>query len=104
VSQAKIIIALRWDLLDRVYRITRDNGFQEEKYESLYLTVDWSRSDLLALLEKRINFLIKRRYTDQRVTYGEILPSRVGQEKGPDYFIERTLMRPRDAISFFNCW
>lgn len=103
VEQAKIVFAIRWDLLDRVYRITRDSGFQEEKYEAMYLNIEWSKADLLRLVEKRINVLIKQKYTDQEISYSDILPSKVGKAQGSDYFIERTLMRPRDAISLFNC-
>ena len=103
VSQAKIIVAIRWDLLDRVFKNTRDSGFQEEKYEALYLSIDWSRADLLNVVEKRINTLIEQSYTDQKVKYSDILPNRVGKEKGAEYFIDRTLLRPRDAISFLNC-
>ena len=48
IARAKVLIALRRDLLDRVFRLARDSGFQEEKYRSLYLPLTWSKSDLLA--------------------------------------------------------
>jgi len=65
VEHAKIIIALRFDLIDRVFRITRDPGFQEEKYESLYLDVEWTKEQLIEVLDSRINHLVKQRYTKQ---------------------------------------
>jgi hypothetical protein len=34
IANVKVIVALRNDLLDQVYRFTRDPGFQEEKYRS----------------------------------------------------------------------
>ena len=37
VRYAKVVIALRRDLIERVFRLARDSGFQEEKYQSLYL-------------------------------------------------------------------
>jgi hypothetical protein len=58
VKHAKIVIALRYDLLDKVIRVTGDAGFQEEKYESLYLPIEWSRDRLLELLDRRIDTLV----------------------------------------------
>jgi hypothetical protein len=50
IQNAKIIIAIREDLLDRVFRYTRDPGYQEEKYKSLYLTLTWNENELEELL------------------------------------------------------
>lgn len=102
VHQVKIVLALRMDLLDRVFRLTRDAGFQEEKYESLYLPLEWSKSQLTEVLERRINFLMEQRYTKQPVRYSDILPKKVGNSLPLDYMLERTMMRPRDVILFFN--
>lgn len=102
VRHVKIIVALRVDLLDRVFRQTRDSGFQEEKYESLYLNLNWTKEHLIDVLNARINFLVKQRYTKQQVTYRDILPKSVDQQLTIDYILERTLMRPRDVILFFN--
>lgn len=103
VHQVKIILGLRMDLLDRVFRLTRDAGFQEEKYESLYLPLEWNKAQLIEVLEKRINYLIERRYTKQRISYSDILPKKVGDKPPLDYILERTMMPPRDVILFFNC-
>ena len=102
VHQVKIVLALRMDLLDRVFRLTRDPGFQEEKYESLFLPLEWSKAQLAEVLERRINYLIERRYTKQRVSYQDILPKKVDNSLPLDYMLERTMMRPRDVILFFN--
>jgi len=50
VTNVKIIIVLRTDLLNRTLRKTRDAGFQEEKYRSLYLPIvcRQSNSDKIA--------------------------------------------------------
>lgn len=58
VQNAKLIVAIRYDLLDRVFRLTRDAGFQEEKYESLFLPLDWTPEQLIDVLDQRINFLV----------------------------------------------
>ena len=102
IKHAKIIVAVRLDLLDRVFRLTRDSGFQEEKYESLYLPLTWTRADLIQVLDARINHLIQSRYTTQEVSYRDILPKHIDEQSPIDYMLERTMMRPRDIIIFFN--
>jgi hypothetical protein len=103
VQNVKVIVALRMDLLDRVIRRTRDSGFQEEKYESLYLPLRWEKEQLIQILDRRISHLVRSRYSSQkRVTYADVLPSSIGREPVLDYLLARTMMRPRDLISFFN--
>lgn len=101
-KHVKIIVALRYDLIDRVFRYTRDAGFQEEKYESLYLHLKWNRERLTEILDSRINFLVKKRNPKQVISHQDVLPRTIGKEDTLDYIIDRTLMRPRDIIFFFN--
>jgi len=100
--EVKIIIALRYDLIDRVFRYTRDMGFQEEKYEGLYLNLSWNKQQLTDILDRRINRLVRQRYTTQKVTHEDLLPKSIMKTSTIDYLEERTLMRPRDIIEFFN--
>jgi len=102
VPQAKIVIALRYDLIDRVFRVTRNAGFQEEKYASLYLDLRWTRDQLIEIIDSRIEHLVRQRYTKQRMTHRDILPAQIDKQPAIDYLVERTLMRPRDIIQFFN--
>lgn len=109
VRYAKIVIALRTDLINRVYRVTSDSGFQEEKYAGLNLNVTWTRRQLEDLLDRRVQALVRQRYTKEPVTLRDILPGRMdrrraGQPAQPaiDYLLDRTLLRPRDAIEFLN--
>jgi len=102
VKHAKIVIALRYDLLDRVVRLTRDAGFQEEKYESLYLPIEWTRDQLMNLLDLRVDALVRQRYTNRVVTHCDLLPAKIDKQPSIDYLLKRTLMRPRDLILFFN--
>jgi hypothetical protein len=103
VRNIKIIAALRADLIERVFRFTRDSGFQEEKYRSLYLPLRWTREQLLNLLDKRVNYLVQQTYTKRTVGYADLLPERVDKSStAADYLVDRTLMRPRDLIEFFN--
>ena len=102
VKHAKIVVAIRLDLLERVFRLTRDAGFQEEKYESLFLPLDWTRVHLTEILETRINCLIQSRYTQARVKYNDILPRHIDDQPALEYKLTKTMMRPRDLIQFFN--
>lgn len=102
IRHVKIVVAIRLDLLERVFRITRDAGFQEEKYESLYLPLTWSREALVHVLDERINHLIQSRYTSRRLTHTDILPKQIDGQPSLDYILERTMMRPRDIIMFVN--
>lgn len=102
VKNIKILVALRQDLLEKVLQHTQDPGFQEEKYESLYLKIRWTDNQLKELLEKRLNSLIKRRYTKQSIPPEDLFPEKIDKIDPIDYMISRTFKRPRDLILFTN--
>ena len=55
------------------------------------------------LVEKRISLLFKRQFSmAQDVSFGDIFPHKIGKHDPFDYMLERTLMRPRDVITFVN--
>lgn len=103
VRPVKIVVALREDLLRLVLDQTRDAGFQEEKYESLFLRLRWKPAQLRELLDLRVSMLIREQYTTKRVTFNDIFQGEVRGESAFDYVIGRTLFRPRDVIAFVNC-
>jgi len=102
VEQVKPIVVLRNDLINRVYNLTRDVGFQEEKFSSLNLNIKWTKKQLIEMLDHRISYLVKKRYVKGGVTHIDILPKNINGVRAIDYMIDRTLMRPRDVINFFN--
>lgn len=102
VSSVKILVAMRRDLLETVFAETRDAGFQEEKYESLFLGITWTKAQLKELLDKRIRQLIRERYTGGSLGLEAVFPNRVSRIDFLDYLATRTLYRPRDAIAFVN--
>jgi len=102
VDNVKVIAALREDLLYKVIHSTREPGFQEEKYTSLYLHLHWTKPKLKELIEKRINYLIKRKYTKGSVSFNDIFPVNVNQTPAIDYILDRTYLRPRDVILYLN--
>lgn len=102
VKNVKIIIALRLDLIKLVFDKTRDNTFQEEKYLSLILNLKWDKASLLTLLNKRVNKLLRKLYTQTTLGLKDVFPPRVDNIEFDDYLLTRTLYRPRDGIAFVN--
>ncbi|MDP1637123.1 MAG: hypothetical protein Q8K74_01695 [Candidatus Nitrotoga sp.] len=102
VGTVKIIVALRIDLLQRVITATRDSGFQSEKYESLYLKIRWSQQELVDMLNQRVSRLVRQRYTTKPISLSDLFPSKIHKISFLDYLLQRTFLRPRDAILFVN--
>lgn len=102
VRQVKIVMALRLDLLQRVVTATRDSGFQSEKYESMYMRLRWSGAQLIDLVNRRLNHLVRQRYTSRAIELEELFPKKIHKDKFTDFLINRTSLRPRDAILFVN--
>jgi energy-coupling factor transporter ATP-binding protein EcfA2 len=101
IPNAKVIIVLRRDLIDRVFKLTRDAGFQEEKYQGLYLPLEWSKQNILQMLDLRVGKMVRRRYTKQPVSYADLLPANYDGCPIGDY-IAKVATRPRDVIALFN--
>lgn len=102
VRRVKVIVAIRLDLLQRVISATRDSGFQSEKYEPLYLRLNWTTKQLIELVSKRLSRLVRQRYTSRPVTLADIFPAKIQKSAFNDFLTERTSLRPRDAILFLN--
>lgn len=98
LSNVKVILAIRHDLLYKVHHLESLPGFQEEKYKALYLYLKWERADLEKLVELRINHLVRRHYTKAIVSFKDIFPAHVDTKLALDYMLERTFCRPRDII------
>ena len=105
VKNVEIMICLRTDLVDRVMRQIKGPGYQEEKLKSLFLNLTWTERQLSDLLDARINQLVRDSYTLATITHKDLLP-KMGKQSSKDsalrYMLDRTLMRPRDLITFFN--
>lgn len=101
VKNLKILIALREDLLDAALNSISEPGFQREKYAQLCYHLRWTRDELADLVETRVNKLVRETYTTAKVKLDDIIEP-VGGQPGIQYLIDRTLLRPRDMIDFFN--
>lgn len=102
MQNVKIVIALRRDLLDKVFEETRDGGFQEEKYETYYANILWSREELFDMLTLRVNEVFKRKYTGESIELSDVFPKSRGDKSPYEYMLERTMFRPRDVIAYAN--
>ena len=88
VKDAKIIVALRADLLKAVVQGNTTAGFQDEKYHSLYLHMRWTERELRELVDKRIGKPSASRYTTQGATFDDLLkdaPCKRPKAKEPIY-------------------
>lgn len=102
IQFVKIVVALRLDLLQTVFERTRDAGFQEEKYQSLLLRLNWNLQQLEKLLDERIAILVREQYTNSPIKLRTLFPQSIGKEVFLDYLFNRTFLRPRDSIAFVN--
>lgn len=103
ITNVKIILSLRTDLLEKVITETRDAGFQEEKYESLYLRLKWDAELIERILDSRVNQLFIQKFNKRDIKIKDLLPK--NQRERMDslgYILSRTFLRPREAIIFFN--
>ena len=76
---------------------------QDEKDQSLIYAVSWNKSEIRSIIDMRLNHLIKNKYQGSRtVTMRDIFHFMIDEVKADDYILDRTMLRPRDAISFIN--
>lgn len=85
LSNVKVILAIRHDLLYKVHHLESVAGFQEEKYKALYLNLKWTKEDLEKIVELRINKLIRRNYTKGSVSFNDVFPAHVDSKNTFDY-------------------
>lgn len=102
LTDLKVAVALRSDIMEKVIFDTRLLGFQSEKYSDYMVKLYWTNDQLKQLVDKRIGFQFRRKYTKENVHFDDIFVDRVDKEKTFQYMLDRTLLRPRDIISFVN--
>lgn len=105
LGNAKIIVALREDIYQRVYHKTSKQEAQREKWSDVQVKVRWSKDELVEMATRRLGVVFKEEYTNAAPSLQDILPERRkgGNQEDPiDYILDRTLMRPRDVIDFVN--
>lgn len=101
VQNLKVLVALRTNIFEALDFGSRTGG-QEEKFRALSMWLRWSEPDLEAMLDARAA-AAGRRMEDDGIDLRSILPAK-NKTRGDalEYILRRTLMRPRDAIAYFN--
>ncbi len=102
VRYLKILVALRTNIFEQLNYGSMRRGGQEEKVRAAAMNINWTIADLHELLENRAKAASRKYKIQPPKSLHDMLPV---LEKGRDpqsYILDRTLMRPRDAISFLN--
>ncbi|WP_286780494.1 hypothetical protein [Enterobacter sp. 56-7] len=99
VRNLKVLVALRTNIFQHL-DFGAASGGQEEKFRSLVLPMNWTRQQLTDLIDQRIRVASQRQ--DAAVArVVEILPNpNARRGNALEYLLDRTLLRPRDFISF----
>jgi hypothetical protein len=102
VQNLKVLVALRTNIFEQLNFGGRTGG-QEEKFRSLSLRMRWTRTELAGLLGERAR-AAGEQYSLENITSIRDLIPRANTTRGDplDYILDRTLMRPRDAIAYLN--
>ncbi|WP_157965812.1 P-loop ATPase, Sll1717 family [Euzebya rosea] len=100
VSNLKVLVALRTNILEDL-DFGQKSG-QEEKIRAQMLEMRWSRAELKDMLAQRVPVAATRHELDIE-SISKLLPH-TNRTRGSalDYIIDRTLLRPRDAIAYLN--
>jgi hypothetical protein len=93
----KIIIALRENLQMKVFSATAHRGGQREKFTPLFLNLTWSKDNLRKLIDLRLQYI-----SNKELSLHSVFTKQNNEKTGFDYIVERTFLRPRDLISYFN--
>lgn len=101
VANLKVVVALRTNIFQEL-DFGRKSGGQEEKFRSLVLHMKWTPADLEELLDERVRAAAPSRGIEA-TTVRDLLPHTNRTRGNPlNYILDRTLLRPRDAIAFLN--
>ncbi len=100
IKSVKILISIRTDILMGIYQ---HNLRQDEKDQSLIYAISWNKNEIREILNLRINQLIQAQYQGrQQVTLSDLFNFDVNGLKADEFILDRTMLRPRDAIDFIN--
>lgn len=102
VQNLKIIVALRTNIFEQLDFGSKTGG-QEEKFRALTMRMRWNKNDIKQLLTERARVVAQLRGIEGVNDITDLLP-RTNKARGNafDFILQRTLMRPRDAIVYFN--
>jgi hypothetical protein len=102
IQNLKVLVALRTNIFEQL-QFGERSGAQEEKFRSLVLEMRWTKNDLTQMLDDRARAAGDLWHAPAITSIADLLPvTTKARGKAIDYILDRTLMRPRDAIAFVN--
>lgn len=100
VDNLKIVVALRSNIFQELD--FGASGGQEEKFRALVLEMRWTEALLEQVLDQRVRVAASKSNLDAK-TFRELTPHANSTRGNPvQYILQRTLLRPRDAIAYAN--
>ena len=106
VENLKILIGFRQDLFDSIWNSQYCKSLQREKFNTNIRVLTWDKEELRDFLTKRINKLLKDKYTNAPLTIDDIFTKHVSVNNKHintfDYLTNLTWLRPRDLIELLN--
>lgn len=102
VRNLRVLVALRTNIFEELRFSERASG-QEEKLRSLVLPIRWTPDALEAMLDERTRAAAEIGSLPNIMRIKDLLPPANKARGNPTrYILERTLLRPRDAIAYIN--
>jgi hypothetical protein len=102
VRNLKMVVALRTNIFRQLDYGSQQFGHQEEKILGMMLPLRWTKADLRALVEHRVEAASEHFRLDPPLTLEGFLPNAGGRGDALEYVFERTMLRPRDVIMYLN--
>lgn len=100
IKSVKILISIRTDILMGIYK---NSLRQDEKDQSLIYSISWNKTEIREIIDARINYLVKNKYQSSKtILMKDIFNFKIDGVDADDYILDRTMLRPRDAINFVN--
>jgi len=103
IRNLKVVVSLRNDIYEKMNIEYPPSQGQLEKNEDYIVRIKWSKEQLWELVERRIGYLFRWKYTKDGVHFVDLFKSSYDNKKRSwIYMVERTLHRPRDIIKYIN--
>ena len=103
IRKLKVIVSVRNDVYEKMNIEYPPSQGQLEKNEDYIVKIKWTKEQLWELVEKRIGYLYKWKYTKENVHFVDLFKTSYDNKKRAwAYMLERSLYRPRDVIKYVN--
>lgn len=102
VQNLKIVVALRTNIFEEL-EFGGPTGGQEEKFRDWIINMRWTPADIANILDERARVVSHEYNIPNILGIKNLLPTANPTRGNPiRYILDRTLMRPRDAIAYLN--